>query len=159
MTPSDKLLENYTFTGVSVNCIMSDEGPADSLVKLEDITFEIQHFGSDDEPDVTIVRLKVSTREDVENLRCRYTFSLEAFARIRYVPDAKLPPELETQEKMLVINAASILYGAFRERLNLLTSSMVWGQAILPPAQFNTLKKLSSTRLTPEAPEDDPVKG
>ena len=99
MTPSDKLLENYTFTGVSVNCIYGDESPADALVKLEDITSEIQHFNAKDEPDVTTVRLKVSTREDEENLTCRYTFSLEAFIRIRYVPNSDHPKEKEEQEK------------------------------------------------------------
>lgn len=152
-------LDHYIFTEVEVKCCFSAEnasaetGPA--RVEVEHMNYEIQQIGDVSEKERSmLVRLKVNTLDNESCHNLKYKFSMEAMATLSMRPEApSITPA--SMEKVLVMNGVNLLYGMMREKLNSLTSAMLWGQLLLPLVTFDGISKLDSIRVEDQKPASE----
>lgn len=139
-------LEDYVFTDSSVTCEFRDNWP-DGPIHLEvnDIEFDIQCMdpNESDPPTLKTIRVKIKNAEEDSCETCYYKFVFEALLRIDFrEKEHGSKYDKVAAERILVINATNLLYGAIRERLRSTTSSMLWGSIVLPLVTFDGLSKL-----------------
>ncbi len=155
MNQSSLQLEHYTFTEVEVKCCIDPDNSSEEFssarVEIEQMNFEIQQIGDVSEKNRGIVlRVKVNTLDGELCKSLKYKFSMEAMAKISMRPDSTI--DVSRVEKTLVINGVNLIYGIMREKLNTITSTMLWGQLLLPLATFDGIAKTAATKVEAPAP-------
>ncbi|MBB3170151.1 hypothetical protein [Simiduia aestuariiviva] len=154
MNPSILQLEHYAFLSVEVRCNpVAEFDRIPQGYSIEDVKFTLKQIerDEDEDGDTTIIQLRVQSNPESKDkegsLSNFYEIDVEAIAYISFSDSApeRYKSVKETADKIKVINGANILYGVVRDRVDSITSSMLWGRVILPLATFDKVEKTVDT--------------
>lgn len=123
-------IDAYFFTKVLFE---SHKEPNDNFDHNIDVTWEIEASSLEDQ--TIFVTLSVKTDADTCD-KTPYNIEIETTCKLTLLEKLKVEPELE---RAMIRNAASICYGAIRERIVELSSRSIWGSAVIPANYFNGL--------------------
>lgn len=161
MTPSVLQLDDYVFTNISINCVSEDPAhSAEPVIKRENLKYSVQVFDNVDNSvgKWRVVRFQIDNSPDDCSTSC-YKFNLDALARFSYNVEVleETGINLPDPERILVRNAANIMYGIMREKLRSATATMVYGPLVLPLVTFEGLTR--RVAKTEESSESHKTKG
>lgn len=123
-------IDAYFFTKVLFE---SHKQPNDDFEHNIDVKWNIE--ASSLEENSIFVSLNVKTDNEICS-KTPYNIDIDTSCKLTLKDKREYSEELETA---MVRNAASICYGAIRERVLELTSRSIWGSALIPPNYFNGL--------------------
>ncbi|WP_417446946.1 hypothetical protein [Kangiella sp.] len=123
-------IDAYFFTKVLFE---SHTHPNEKFDHNIDVKWNIETSSLEDNS--IFVALNVKTDSETCS-KTPYNIDIDTSCKLTLKEEREYSKELETA---MVRNAASICYGAIRERVLELTSRSIWGSAIIPPNYFNGL--------------------
>lgn len=130
-------LDRYSFTHISVDAVQATdlEDLGEGLLTEDDFEIELQAIPDKDSEYSNWVQLAVSNDGD-PHLAMPYKIRVEGLIKVNFEnEDEELTKE--QREDIAVVNGSLILYGAMRDRIFMLTSSMVYGPMQLPLIYFS----------------------
>lgn len=131
MKLSSLQLDFYTFLENSVIANHLIKERVEPTIDQFDCELRLSEVG--DEPDKEfLIDLRLFTKDEFVE-KSSYKVTLQAVTQVCF---NKEPKDQDRREHILVVNAANLLYGAMRERLKTMTSSMIWGGITLPSVSF-----------------------
>jgi len=153
MKPSPLQLKHYHFTrlsvearkGVDMDALAQGDSVYPEIDEKVDFRIEIElgeRVGHDDD---FAVRLALSG-EPQEDSNFPYRFSAEIEGMFTISGD----DDNDTRKKIVVVNGASMLYGAIRDQLMSITARHMYGAMMLPSADF---RGLAEEKPNPDSPE------